>query len=40
MGATVYDLSGGTVKKLKVADLDKDATIKANDDRGIQVKLP
>lgn len=40
MGATLYDLSGGTVKKVKIAELDKDATVKANDDRGIQVKIP
>ena len=40
MGPTLYDLSGGTVKKVKTSELDKDATIKANDDRGIQVKIP
>lgn len=40
MGETLFDFSGQTLKKVQLADLDKDATIKANDDRGIQVKLP
>lgn len=40
MGSTLYDLSSGAVKKVQLAELDKDATTKANDDRGIQVKLP
>lgn len=40
MGTTLYDLSSGSVKKVQLAELDKDATTKANDDRGIQVKLP
>jgi hypothetical protein len=40
MGQTLYDFSSKTLKKIELADLDKDATVKANDDRGIQVKLP
>ncbi len=40
MGQTLYDLSGSTVKKVQLNDLDSAATLKANDDRGIQVKLP
>jgi len=40
MGETLFDFSGQTLKKVQLADLDKEATVKANDDRGIQVKLP
>lgn len=40
MGETLYDFSGSILKKVQLADLDKDATLKANDDRGIIVKLP
>jgi hypothetical protein len=40
MGQTLYDIAGPVVKKVPLADLDKAATIKANDDRGIIVKLP
>lgn len=40
MGQTLYDLSGSSVKKVPLNDLDSAATQKANDDRGIQVKLP
>jgi hypothetical protein len=40
MGQTLYDFSSQGLRKVQLADLDKDATIKANDDRGIQVKLP
>jgi hypothetical protein len=40
MGQTLYDFSGSVLKKAQLADLDKDATTKANDDRGIAVKLP
>lgn len=40
MGTTLYDLSGPGVKKVQLTDLDTAATIKANDDRGITVKLP
>ena len=40
MGETLYDFSGSVLKKVQLTDLDKNATIKANDDRGITVKLP
>lgn len=40
MGQTLYDISGSVVRKVSLADLDTAATIKANDDRGITVKLP
>jgi hypothetical protein len=40
MGQTLYDFSGSVLKKVQLADLDKDATMKANDDRGLNVKLP
>ena len=40
MGQTLYDFSGAVLKKVPLADLDKAATIKADDDRGINVKLP
>jgi hypothetical protein len=40
MGQTLYDISGPVVKKVPLADLDTAATLKANDDRGITVKLP
>jgi hypothetical protein len=40
MGDTLYDFSGSILKKVQLGDLDKDKTIKANDDRGITVKLP
>lgn len=40
MGQTLYDFSSKQLKKIELADLDKPATTKANDDRGIQVKLP
>jgi len=40
MGQTLYDLSDGVLKKVRLTDLDTVATVKANDDRGITVKLP
>jgi hypothetical protein len=40
MGTTLYDMSGPTLKKVQLTDLDTAATVKANDDRGITVKLP
>ncbi|HEX7285267.1 MAG TPA: hypothetical protein VF532_03755 [Candidatus Angelobacter sp.] len=40
MGQTLFDFSSKTLKKIELADVDKDATVKANEDRGIQVKLP
>lgn len=40
VGQTLYDFSNTGLKKVQLADMDKDATMKANDDRGITVKLP
>jgi len=40
MGQTLYDLSTSVVTKVQLADVDKPATVRANDDRGIIVKLP
>jgi len=40
MGQTLYDFSGTGLKKVQLADLDRDATLKENDDRGITVRLP
>lgn len=39
MGETLFDLSGSTVKKIQLNEIDSAATVKANDDRGVQVKL-
>lgn len=39
MGGTLFDFSGNTLKKIKLDDLDSGATLKANDDRGVTVKL-
>jgi hypothetical protein len=39
MGGTLFDFSGNTLKKIKLDDLDSTATVKANDDRGVAVKL-
>src|SRR5271157_5727782 len=39
MGQTVYVFDRGT-QKIALADLDVPATIKANDDRGLEFKLP
>lgn len=39
-GATLFNLSGEGPRKIALADLDMDATAKANDDRGINFKLP
>src|SRR5262249_10301755 len=40
MGQTLYDFSGSVLRKAPLTDLDAAATLKANDDRGITVKLP
>jgi|SRR5579864_1814164 len=40
MGQTLYNFTDGGLKKLELSDLDTAATQKANDDRGITVKLP
>ena len=39
MGGTLFDFSGKILKKVQLDDLDSTATVKANDDRGVQVKL-
>jgi hypothetical protein len=40
VGATLYDLSDGRSKKLQLEDLDLTATIKENDQRGVEFQLP
>ncbi|HEY6272116.1 MAG TPA: hypothetical protein VIX19_08995 [Terriglobales bacterium] len=40
MGQTLYDFSSPNLRKVQLTDLDKAATAKANDDRGVIVKLP
>jgi hypothetical protein len=39
MGGTLFDFSGKTLKKIQLDDLDSAATVKANDDRGVTMKL-
>jgi hypothetical protein len=39
MGGTLFDFSGQLLKKIQIDDLDSAATLKANDDRGVVVKL-
>lgn len=39
MGETLFDFSGNGLKKIKLEEIDSAATAKANDDRGVQVKL-
>ena len=39
MGGTLFDFSGKTLKKIQMDELDSAATVKANDDRGVIVKL-
>jgi hypothetical protein len=39
MGQTLFDFSGKTLKKIQIEEIDAAATTKANDDRGVQVKL-
>ncbi len=40
VGATLFDLTPGHARKVPVADLDLDATVKQNDDRGVIFQLP
>jgi hypothetical protein len=40
VGTTLYDIGEYTTKKIALADLDLDATTKANDDRGVSFQLP
>lgn len=39
MGETLFDFSGKMLKKIQLGEIDAAATTKANDDRGVQVKL-
>jgi hypothetical protein len=39
MGGTLFDFSGKMLKKIQLEELDSAATMKANDDRGVLVKL-
>jgi len=39
MGETLYDFSGSTPRKVQLNEIDSAATLKANDDRGVSVKL-
>lgn len=39
-GQTLFDFSNNQLRKIKLADLDLDATRKANDNLGITVKFP
>jgi len=40
VGAILYDLGGGRSKKVQLSDLDLTATIKENDQRGVEFQLP
>ncbi|HET8825882.1 MAG TPA: hypothetical protein VFM77_12185 [Terriglobales bacterium] len=40
VGSTLYDLSDGRTKKVALAELDLPATVKQNDDRGVEFRLP
>lgn len=39
-GQTLFDFSSSVLKKIKLAELDLEATRKANDDLGIDLRLP
>jgi hypothetical protein len=39
-GDTFYDLGNGLTKKIKLSDLDLDATAKVNEDRGVPFTVP
>jgi len=40
VGSTLYDLSDGHHRKVALADLDLNATVKENDNRGVDFDLP
>jgi hypothetical protein len=40
VGGTLFDLSDGRSRKILLADLDLPATLKANDDRGVDFQIP
>jgi hypothetical protein len=39
-GDTLYDFTGNLSHKVKLADLDLEATRKANEDRGVDFQIP
>jgi hypothetical protein len=39
MGGTLFDFSGKILKKIQMDEIDSAATLKANDDRGVVMKL-
>ena len=40
VGNTLYDLSGGRTRRVALAELDLTATVKQNDQRGVDFQLP
>lgn len=40
VGSTLYDLSDGRTKKVALAELDLPATVKQNDEHGVEFQLP
>jgi hypothetical protein len=40
VGSTLFNLSDGTTRKVALAELDLPATMKQNDDRGVDFQLP
>lgn len=40
VGSTLYDLSNGRARKVALAELDLKATVKQNDQRGVDFQLP
>jgi hypothetical protein len=40
VGSTLYDLSDGLTRKVALAAIDLPATVKQNDDRGVEFQLP
>lgn len=40
VGGMLYDLSAGRTKKVELAELDLQATVKQNDQRGVEFQLP
>ena len=40
VGSTLYDLSEGRSKKVALAELDLPATVKQNDERGVEFRIP
>jgi len=40
VGGTLFDLSAGHTKKVALAELDLAATVKQNDERGVEFRLP